>query len=104
MELSPDLAAPTQLKGLLDIRLRDREAKNQERYADNVLDATGEYLKQCAHFEQLGKDNPVAIAGLAKLKLAHVETMALLAERHSAEAKSIARVRDTLLPHSSPHN
>lgn len=104
MELSPDLAAPAILRSLLETRLRDREGANEQRYADNVLDTTEEYLRQCAHFQKLGSDNPVAIAALAKLKLGHVETLAVLAEAHAAEAKTIAKLRETLLPHSRPHN
>ncbi|EKC98650.1 hypothetical protein A1Q2_07072 [Trichosporon asahii var. asahii CBS 8904] len=104
MNLSPDLAAPSSLRPLLETRLRDREAANDQRYADNVLDTTEEYLRQCAHFEQLGSDNPVAIAALAKLKLAHVETLALLGQTHAAEIKSIARLRETLLPQECPRN
>lgn len=95
-----ELTAPVPQRGLLEARLRDREAKNEQRYAENVLDATEAYLKQCAHFERLGRDNPVAIAALAKLKLAHLETLALLAESHTAEAETIQRLRDVLLPRS----
>lgn len=96
MEVS--LAAPSSMKRLIEARLRDREAASQQGYADKFMDATEEYLKQCAHFEQLGADNPVAIAALAKLKLAHVETLAVLGENHKSEIKALRRLHDTLLP------